>query len=209
MLRKVRARLTYANVMSSLAMFILLGGVAYASVPNNSVTTGKIRNGHVRTADIRNNDIRSSDLRTGAVTTSDIANNTVRGPDVDEATLAPVARAASAGAADTANSANHAFTADSAQPRAFALVDGATGTVSRNKGIENANVTHPGPGIYCITGLSFAIQGGQVTTVFTGSVDSGAQFSPGVTGSCPNGGQVRTEVGGVPTDQTFNLHVYG
>lgn len=42
-------RLTYANVMSTLALFIALGGVSYAAVklPSNSVGTPQIRNGAV------------------------------------------------------------------------------------------------------------------------------------------------------------------
>ena len=39
MLRGIRNRLTYANVMATVALFIALGGVSYAAVklPKNSV----------------------------------------------------------------------------------------------------------------------------------------------------------------------------
>ncbi len=39
MLREVRSRLTYANVVASMALFVALGGVGYAAVklPKNSV----------------------------------------------------------------------------------------------------------------------------------------------------------------------------
>jgi Collagen triple helix repeat (20 copies) len=42
----LRARLTYANLMSSVAVFIALGGVSYAALklPNNSVGTNQIKN---------------------------------------------------------------------------------------------------------------------------------------------------------------------
>jgi hypothetical protein len=42
----LRARLTYANLMSSVAVFIALGGVSYAAlqIPNNSVGTKQIKN---------------------------------------------------------------------------------------------------------------------------------------------------------------------
>ena len=42
----VRARLTYANLMSSIAVFIALGGVSYAALklPKNSVGTKQIKN---------------------------------------------------------------------------------------------------------------------------------------------------------------------
>ncbi len=39
MLRRIRSRLTYSDVVASLALFIALGGVSYAAVklPKNSV----------------------------------------------------------------------------------------------------------------------------------------------------------------------------
>lgn len=49
MLRTLRAHLSYANVMSTIAVFIVLGGGAYAAtkLPNNSVGTKQIKNGAV------------------------------------------------------------------------------------------------------------------------------------------------------------------
>ena len=45
MLKQVRSRLTYANVMATIAVFIALGGGAYAAIklPANSVGTKQIR----------------------------------------------------------------------------------------------------------------------------------------------------------------------
>jgi len=46
MLSRFRPRLTYANVMSTLCLFVLLGGGAYAAtkLPNNSVGSAQLKN---------------------------------------------------------------------------------------------------------------------------------------------------------------------
>jgi hypothetical protein len=52
MLRTLRVHLSYANVMSTIAVFIVLGGGAYAAtkLPKNSVGTKQIKNGAVTKA---------------------------------------------------------------------------------------------------------------------------------------------------------------
>ena len=57
-------RLSYANVMSTLALFIALGGVSYAAVklPSNSVGTPQIRNDAVTGSKIKNGSISQKDL---------------------------------------------------------------------------------------------------------------------------------------------------
>ena len=51
-MRRVREKLTFANVMSVIAVFIALGGVGYAAsrLPKNSVGPKQIRNGAVNEA---------------------------------------------------------------------------------------------------------------------------------------------------------------
>ena len=76
MLRRIRNRLTYANVVSSMALFVALGGVSYAAVklPKNSVgptqikknavTGSKVRNSSLTGSDVRNSSLRGADGRT-------------------------------------------------------------------------------------------------------------------------------------------------
>ncbi len=49
MLRGIRSRLTYANVIATIALFIAVGGSAYAAtaLPPNSVGTAQLKNGAV------------------------------------------------------------------------------------------------------------------------------------------------------------------
>jgi hypothetical protein len=55
MLDSLRGRLTYANAMASVAVFIALGGSSYAAVmlTNNSVKSRHIAAGAVRASDVR------------------------------------------------------------------------------------------------------------------------------------------------------------
>jgi hypothetical protein len=83
--KKIRQRLTYANVMSSLAVFLILGGAtAFAAskiganqLKANSVLTGKIKKEAVTTSKLKNNSVTTSKLADGAVTGSKIVASTL------------------------------------------------------------------------------------------------------------------------------------
>src|SRR5436190_7590972 len=53
-MRLIRDHLTYSNVMATLAVFLVLGGGAYAAfhLPKNSVRSRNIVNGQVKKADL-------------------------------------------------------------------------------------------------------------------------------------------------------------
>lgn len=89
----LRARLTYANVMSTLAVFIALGGASYAAInlPARSVGTRQLK-AHA---------VTGTRLATGAVTRSKVKANTLTGGQIKELTLGPVPNAAQATNAGT------------------------------------------------------------------------------------------------------------
>lgn len=96
-IRGLRARLTYANVMSTVAALLALTGAATAiafSLPKNSV--------------------KSKHIAPGAVKTSDIGKDAATGDKVKESTLGKVPSAAFADNAGHAAGADHASTADTA-----------------------------------------------------------------------------------------------
>jgi hypothetical protein len=108
-MRGLRCRLTYANVMASIAVFVSLGGGAYAAteLPRNSVGTAAIRNGAVTTRNLAN----------GTVTAEKVAAGSLTGHQIDVTQLGTVPSAGHASTADsatTATNASHATTADSA-----------------------------------------------------------------------------------------------
>ena len=70
MLARLRAHLTYANVVSTLCLFILLGGGAYAAT--------KIDSG-----DVKDNSLKSVDLKDGkGVEGDDVNENSLTGDDL-------------------------------------------------------------------------------------------------------------------------------
>ena len=83
MFSHLRSGLTYANVMSTLAMFLALGGVSYAAVqlPRNSVgsahlkknavTNGKIKKGTITGAKIKKGTITGAKVKDGSLTAAD------------------------------------------------------------------------------------------------------------------------------------------
>jgi hypothetical protein len=83
MLHKLRSRLTYANVISTLALFgVLAGGTAYAA---NSVFSADIVDGEVKSVDVGDNEIKSADVKDQSLTTFDVS--TFLGADVVDGTL--------------------------------------------------------------------------------------------------------------------------
>jgi hypothetical protein len=105
MLSKLHGRLTYANVMATVAMFIALGGGAYAAA-SGSIGSRELKNNTVRSQDIRNNQVSTSDLRNNSASGRDIRNDTLTGGDVLESALGEVPKANQATTATTAGNTN-------------------------------------------------------------------------------------------------------
>lgn len=60
----MRPRLSYANVVATLALFLALGGSSYAALklPRNSVGAAQIRAGAVHSSDVANGSLQAGDL---------------------------------------------------------------------------------------------------------------------------------------------------
>ena len=81
----LRSKLTYANVMASIAVFAALGGGAFAAsikAEKNSVVSKSIKNGKVRSGDLRDGGVNTADLAGSAVTSAQIADNSVASADL-------------------------------------------------------------------------------------------------------------------------------
>src|SRR5687768_6766220 len=63
-MHRLRERLTYSNVMATIAVFVALGGAAYA-LERNSVRSKHIKNGQVRVVDADPDDFVLHDPRAG------------------------------------------------------------------------------------------------------------------------------------------------
>lgn len=110
-MRELTRHLTYANVVSSLCLVLVLGGgAAYAA---NTVFSSDIVDGEVKSADIGNDQVRSADVRDhtragGGLTGVDILGDSLGGSEINESTLGPVPQATQATAAGLANTATTA-----------------------------------------------------------------------------------------------------
>lgn len=91
MLRQLRTRLTYANVVATLALFLSLGGGAYAAA---TIGASDIQSNAIRTGHIKNHEVRSADVRNHTLLGRDVANNSLTGADVRESSLGQVPSAA-------------------------------------------------------------------------------------------------------------------
>ena len=60
MLARLRSRLTYANVVSTLCLFMLLGGSAYAAI---QITGKNVKNSSLTGTDVKNNSLTGSDVK--------------------------------------------------------------------------------------------------------------------------------------------------
>jgi len=122
---RIRGRLTYSNVTSTLALMIAVaGGTAYAAntiassdiidgevktgdLGANAVTSAKIANGQVTEADVGGGAVATAELKNDAVTNAkvlngtlvggDVADNTLKGADIDESTLSGIGGGGPAG----------------------------------------------------------------------------------------------------------------
>ena len=73
-MRRILNRLSYANVISSIALFVALGGTSYAlTLPRNSVGPKQIRAGAVGTTELRTGAVRSRDVNDRSLEVRDLS----------------------------------------------------------------------------------------------------------------------------------------
>lgn len=163
-----RKFLTYANVLATLALFVALGGSAYAA----TLITGKqIKDGSITSADIKNGSLLALDFKAGQVPAG------------------PAGPAGTAGAAGAAGAPGVAGTA-----LAFAHIN-ADGTVdaANSKGIVAANVAKPSLGTYCISGLTTFTPKNTVANVGANGAAISAVTGLGAVLTCGVGTQVAVQ----------------
>jgi hypothetical protein len=228
-------RLTYANVVSTLALVLALGtGGAYAAsqLAPKSVGARQLRPGSVTADKIRKNAVTAPKLEAQAVKQGKLANAAVTGEKLAAAavTAAKIATGAivpdkvpgdsitgekvvesSLGRVPSADSANFAVAAGTANPEAFAKVN-AEGTVfpgdSRGIGTADVTVGKAFAGIYCI-GVPFSPKGAQVTPEYAGHNSVSVFVRLGGTEHCPAPeAEVQTYNGGAHQKEPFFIVFY-
>jgi hypothetical protein len=226
--------MTYANVVSTIALFLAVSGatafavgrlpersvgspqlrpgaVTASKLRKNAVTAPKIKAEAVKRGKLANGSVNEVKLTTGAVTKDKIAAGAVTTEKIaaDAVTGAQLDEA-SLGQVPSAHSADFATAAESANPVAFAAVD-------QEGNIERANSKGPisvslgrEAGIYCIFDASLDPKGAQVTPRYDGSGGLNAYVTLGGSASCPAPGvEVQTWNGGSRVKAPFYVVLYG
>jgi hypothetical protein len=228
----MRPKLTYANVASTLALFIALtGATAYAAskLPDRSVGELQLRPGAVTAEKIRKNAVIAPKIKAEAVKQGKIANDSItaakltlgsvassslQNGSVTNEKLAPEAVTGDKALESTfsqvpsAAKADFASSAESGNPPAFARVSfEATIDSSLSKGVSVKEGSLGG--IYCVSGQGFTPKGAQVTPHFTGEGDVTAYVKIGGTIDCPAPAvEVQTFDGGVRAKEPFYIELY-
>jgi hypothetical protein len=229
----MKPRLSYANVVSTLALFVALTGAsAYAAnqIANKSVgepqlrpgavTADKIRTGAVTAPKIKAAAVKQGKIADGSITASKMTPNSVATGSLAAAAVTGEKIAPDAVTGDkvvestltqvpSAAKADFATNAESANPLAFAHVN-KDATLDTNLS-KNVALAKEGSlaGIYCLEVSGFVPRGAQVTPQFEVGGNVLALAKIGGTASCPAPQvEVQTYEGTVRTREPFYVAFY-
>jgi hypothetical protein len=78
-MKRIRSRVTYGNIVATLAMFTAFGGTSYAlTLPRNSISAKELAPGSVRASEIKDGAVLSREIRDRAISLRDISLSTRR-----------------------------------------------------------------------------------------------------------------------------------
>jgi hypothetical protein len=145
--KQISKRLTYANVMSSIAVFLVLGGataIAAGQLGKNSVGSKQIKKNAVTAAKIKKNAVSGAKIKNGAVDGAKVKDGSLTGSDINLGSLGTVPSANTANSANSANSANKAKSVDTVVPIFYAANEDSGKRTILNLGGLTITATCPG-----------------------------------------------------------------
>jgi hypothetical protein len=165
-MKKIRPRLTFANVISCLALFVALGGSAYAAtqLKKNSVGSKQLKKNSVTAAKLRKNAITGAKIANSAVTGAKVANGSLTGANINLGSLGTVPSATNAINATSAKTVNgqapaKVFKTLLPGESEVVVVSAAGFTLTSSCEKEDSNVTLTSPSS---TGSVLAAEGGGI-----------------------------------------------
>jgi hypothetical protein len=163
----LRPRLTYANVTATLALFVALGGGAYAAaaLPAHSVGSKQLKKGAVVAAKIKNN----------AVDRSKVMDNSLTGADIKESSVAEVPLATHAAASAAIDKATYKTAAGTAPASSAANV--VTATCDAGQHVVGGGVKLDNPGIGLVND-SYPDTNNTAWTAHVGNASNGSSAAP-------------------------------
>jgi hypothetical protein len=171
--KQIRKRLTYANVMSSIAVFLVLGGataLAASQLGKNTVGSKQLKKNSVTAAKLKNKAVTTSKIANKAVTGAQVADGTLTGANINPSTLGTVPNATHA---NSANAASGLTTLPSGKSESGFY---AAGGGDSEEGYIAQGITFPQP-------LAAAIPKGNVEWLTEGKTSASC---PGVGRAAPN-----------------------
>ena len=83
-MRAIRKRLTFANVVACLALFVALGGASYAAtqLPNNSVGPKQLKKNAVTAPKIKKEAVTAAKIKGGAIDATKVADGAISGAKI-------------------------------------------------------------------------------------------------------------------------------
>lgn len=149
-----------AVVVASVALFVALGGGAYAGVALNQVRSANIKNGEVKTADlgnfavtslkIANSSVKSNKLRAGAVGTAALTDGGVANADIAAGAVTP-AKIAGVPTARVGNNANVAVPGNAAFTVIPMNAETFDATAMHRTDVDTSRITVATAGVYVVT----------------------------------------------------------
>jgi hypothetical protein len=222
-LARLRRRLSFANVVSTAALFVALGGTSYAAIalPPDSVGADQIRTGAVGTSEVSRGAVGRSEIRTGGVGSAELRTDSVRGWEIRANSVG--SSELRDGAVGAANVAKDAVTADAIKDGSvgMAKLDDATRGALAGGGFREATVNSAGAAVggnakavgktgVCAYNVDFGADVTRCTAVATlGQAGSEAPAAGEITvaaGSADTAVVVRTfDSAGAAKDQPFHV----
>jgi hypothetical protein len=209
-MQAIRSRLSYANVMATIAVFVALGGGAYAAtaLQPNSVGTPQLKRSAVTKSKIARDAVVGSKVKADSLTGADVVESTLgkvpTAAAADSAAHAGSADAAThAGSADVATQATQASSAANSDKLGGIAASGYRRTLAQSgETLAGAfSVRYPANAGFVVAADSFPVALPEGTPAPTYHYVAGARD-----GTCPGAGQAPAGVLCLYGYNTSNLH---
>jgi hypothetical protein len=163
----IRSHLSFANVISVIALFVALGGASYAAVslPKNSVGAKQIKKNGVGASEIKKNAVGASEIKSNAVSGGDVKDGGLTGGDLADGSVGTgdlgngavngsklADNSVASGKISDGSVALTDLAPEATGPRAYARIDGALtspadqriGGADQSRGVDADDIQHNG-----------------------------------------------------------------
>jgi hypothetical protein len=203
MLSRLRAHLTYANVVATIAVFIALGGSSYAALklPKNSVGSEQLKRNSITSAKVKGGSLNTTDLKASA-------RSFLRGGRGPRGVQGPQGTTGKTGKTGAKGSTGPRGAAGSA--RAYATVVADNGQLpiftANVPNLAFGSVARTSTGVYCLAAPLLTIPQRSAAIASVRDLGGGYLVSNGL---CTNGVEVQTRntTGALVDNVDFNVWV--